>query len=192
MTRAVEEVDKTLGRLIAAPAPRLNTPAPLGCSLPLPVLGLRARPSCAPEAVMLALTLTLFEAVRVRIVPPVPPFQLMASLTLMLPLPLLVPWLDRMVTLLLFSAALSVAPEMSPLGEPSLTVPPLPEAMVKSFGSISQVPVFPPLADVSTLAVSAILTVAAEVSIAPPSPCVPRASSWPSTRTWPCPMSAST
>ena len=62
----------------------------------------------------------------------------------MLPEPALVePALDRMLTLLLASAAVSVAPEISPLGEPLLMVPLLTALMMKSLGSISQLPVLP-------------------------------------------------
>src|SRR6202051_1807926 len=47
---------------------RLNTPVPLAGAPPLAVLGLMTSPAVAPVAVMLALMLTLFEAVSVRVV----------------------------------------------------------------------------------------------------------------------------
>src|SRR6202051_2108420 len=47
---------------------RLNTPVPLAGAPPLAVLGLMTSPAVSPVAVMLALMLTLFEAVSVRVV----------------------------------------------------------------------------------------------------------------------------
>ncbi len=130
MTSAVLELGETLGRLIAAPAPRLNCPVPLAVSPPLAVLGLSAIPAFAPLAVMLALTLTLFEAVKVKFV--LAP-QVTASFTLTLPEPALLPLLLWICTLLLPRAVPRVAPVMSP---------PL-AATVKSVGSISHCPVWP-------------------------------------------------
>ena len=60
-----------------------------------------------------------------------------------------------MVTLPVPKAVESVAPEMSPDGVPDVTVPAAAEPMVKSFGSISQVPDKPMEAAVVTRAVSA-------------------------------------
>src|ERR1700676_783963 len=47
---------------------RLNTPVPLAGTAPFAVLGLMIRPAPPPVAVMLALMLTLFEAVSVSVV----------------------------------------------------------------------------------------------------------------------------
>src|ERR1700730_10083431 len=47
---------------------RLKTPVPLAGAPPLAVLGLIKRPTVPPVAVILALMLTLFEAVSVRVV----------------------------------------------------------------------------------------------------------------------------
>src|SRR6202051_1179372 len=47
---------------------RLKTPVPLAGAPPLAVLGLMKSPAVSPVAVMLALMLTLFEAVSVRVV----------------------------------------------------------------------------------------------------------------------------
>ena len=70
--------------------------------------------------------------------------QLTASLTLMSPEPEEVePWDEKIVTLPVPSALESVFPEISPEGVPPVTVPVLSEAIVKSFGSINQLPVLP-------------------------------------------------
>ena len=68
ITNAVAEAGDTFGRLMTPPLPRLKTPVPLAVSLPLLVLGLIAIPAFAPFAVILAFTLTLFEAFRVSFV----------------------------------------------------------------------------------------------------------------------------
>ncbi len=47
---------------------RLNTPVPLAGTAPMVELGLMTSPAVSPVAVMLALTLTLFEAVSVSVV----------------------------------------------------------------------------------------------------------------------------
>ena len=81
------------------------------------------------------------------------------SLTLMFPLPLVVdPCDERIITEPLFNALPSVAPEISPDGEPEVTVPAAVAAMVKSDGSISQFPLLPLSAAVVMLAVSATFT----------------------------------
>jgi hypothetical protein len=74
------------------------------------------------------------------------------------------------VTLPLESAVDSVAPDTLAVGVPPVIVPVLPDAIVKSAGSISQVPARPAVARVSTLVVAAICMLAAEVSTKPPSP----------------------
>ena len=170
MISAVVELAETLGKLIDAPLPRLNTPVPLAVSVPFAVFGLIAIPAFAPVAVMLTLTLTLFEAIRES---RVLALHDTASLTLMLPLPAKVePWLERIVTLLSPSAVESVAPEMSPEGIPAVDMVPVnPDPIVKSAGSINQVPLFLFPAIVVICAVSAIFTLKADVSIEPPSPC---------------------
>ena len=86
------------------------------------------------------------------------------------------------VTLLVTSIADSVAPEISP---PS-------GAMMKSRGSMVNVPVFPAKATVVTNAPLATLTLAPEASIAPPLPLIGAlASSVPPTVTTPVAISAS-
>src|ERR1700722_3421083 len=55
------------GKLTVAPL-RLNMPVPLADTPPLAVFGLMTKPAELPVAVMLALMLTLFEAVSVRVV----------------------------------------------------------------------------------------------------------------------------
>ena len=115
-----------------------------------------------PDTVRLALMLMLLAADSANVLT----LHDTASLTLILPTPAAVlPWLDKNVTLLLAKAAERVVPEMS------LAVPKIfPAPILKSAGSISQVPLLPLVARVVTLTVSAILTCAAEFSINPPSP----------------------
>ena len=91
-------------------------------------------------AVITAFTFTLCAAVNVSLFA----LQLTASLMLMLPAPFVLdPWLERMLTLPPLSAVERVAPEISPLGVPLVTVPSPLEATVKSVGSIVQVPDLP-------------------------------------------------
>ena len=87
-TKAVFDVGATFGRLIVAPGPRTKAPVPLAASAPLEVFGLSAMPALAPVAVIGALTLTLFAAVRVSVEFAL---QVTASLTLMLPEPATAP-----------------------------------------------------------------------------------------------------
>ncbi len=106
-----------------------------------------------------------------------------ASLTRMSPLPPAVPWVAvSMVKLPLFcNAADTAAPVM---------LPPL-AAMVKSLGSISQVPLWPLAALVVMRALLATVTWAAEVSMKPPlPPAGALASRVPPTCVSPCSMSA--
>src|ERR1700683_5240966 len=73
-------------RVMEIPMARLKTPDPLAASLPwlpvLAVLGLITRPAVFPVALMFALTLTLFAAVKVSVVLAV---HETVSLTLTLP-----------------------------------------------------------------------------------------------------------
>ena len=87
-----------------------------------------------------------------------------ASLTLTLPDPVAVPPLDKISTLPLPKFVDRVAPDRLLLA-PSLASP-----ILKSAGSINQVPLFPSIDKVVTLTSSAICTWAAEVSIKPPLP----------------------
>ena len=143
--------------------------------------------AAVPDAVITALMLMFRAAVSVSRLAP----QETASLTLMSPDPATVePWLERMVTLLVPSADESVAPEMSPEGMPTVTVPVASAAMVKSCGSISHVPVLPEGAFVVTRNPSFTVTFAADVSIKPPSPPLgAEASSLPPTMVSPYSMS---
>ena len=120
----------------------------------------------APERVIALLTVMFRKAFRVR---ELALDQLTVSFTKMSPLvpdapylsvPVFVPVWVWMITLLVPSAVPSAAPVMSP---------PL-EAMVKSTGSSSQVPVRPLAALVSTTASEATFTLAPEVSTKPPLP----------------------
>src|ERR1700683_4163207 len=114
-------------RLTEAPAPMFKVPVPLGVSAPLAVLGLMNNDAVLPVALMLALILTLFEAVSVSAVLAL---QETVSLTLTLPLPALAPALLCSVMEVVPSSLESVAPVISPpLG-----------ATLKSFGSMSQLP----------------------------------------------------
>ena len=109
-----------------------------------------------------------------------------ALLTTISPLPL-VSAAVAMLTLLLPRLVDRVVAPM-----PDAVRAPMPAAILKSTGSISQVPVLPPGAAVVTRASSAILTFAAEVSIKPPSPPFgAEASSTPPTITVPAAMSPS-
>ena len=87
-----------------------------------------------------------------------------ASLTLILPEPSAVPPLDKISTLPPSKFVESVAPDRL-LRAPSLASP-----ILKSAGSINQVPLLPSVAKVVTFTESAICTCAAEVSIKPPLP----------------------
>src|ERR1700689_5134640 len=69
-------------RVMEFPRFKLKAPEPLAAWLPLAVLGLITRPAVLPVAVMLALTLTLFEAVKVSVVLAL---HATVSFTLMLP-----------------------------------------------------------------------------------------------------------
>src|SRR5471030_1934510 len=145
-----------MGALILASRPQHTTTLPL-------------------TAVMAAFTFTSRRAFILKVVVLGVAVQLTASLTLMSPLPgvavkrlvtggvpatvLSVPVSVLMVTLLVTSRAESVAPEMLPVAE-----------TVKSWGSISQLPVTPKGAAVVIFAWSVTFTLAAEVSIKPPSP----------------------
>ena len=103
MTRALIDATGTFGRLMAAPGPRLNEPEPV----------LIVKPTKPPlaVAVMLALTLTLFSAVRANCVLR---DQVTASLTLMFPASPLEPAALCSSTLVVSSSADSAAPVMSP------------------------------------------------------------------------------
>ena len=123
--------------------------------------------SLSAPAVISALTLMLRAAVSVRVFL----VQPTVSLTLRSPTPLVVePRPEAMVTLLVVSAVLRVAPLMSPEGVVPVTVPVLSAAIAKSLGSISQLPLRPMAALVSMRALFAIRTLEAEVSTKPPSP----------------------
>ncbi|OEZ92904.1 hypothetical protein JAB9_45130 [Janthinobacterium sp. HH107] len=109
-----------------------------------------------PAPRMALLMLMLFCAVRVSLLA----VQLMLSLTLMLPCVPLPPDTLWICTLPDFKELLRKAPVMSP-----------PEtAILKSVGSISQVPARPLLDAVVTFSASSIFTCAAEVSMKPPLP----------------------
>ncbi len=113
-------------------------------------------------AVIALLMLTSPKALSVSVVGVPEAVQAIASLTMILPSPPLMSPAGGIVlitTLLVTSCAESVAPEILP-----------PAPMMKSAGSISQVPNAPSVAAVVTLTLSAIRTLAAEVSIKPPSP----------------------
>ena len=119
--------------------PILTAPPGIGASAPLASDVLRSKVEVS-DAVITELTLMLCAAVKVSLLAA----QLTASLTLMSPEPEEVePWDERIVTLPVPSAVESVFPEISPEGMPTVTVPVLPDAIVKSFGSISQLPVLP-------------------------------------------------
>ncbi len=161
-----------------------SRPAP-SSTLPLTVvtaaLRLTSRPQHATRlplvAVIAELMLTSRTAFRVSVVGLVLAVQLTAWLTKMSPGPtvpvcrllsggvpattVLGPGVVLIVTLLVTSSADSVAPVML-----SLTPPPI----VKSSGSISQLPVCPCGASVVTMAPLPIFTCAAEVSMKPPLP----------------------
>ena len=110
-----------------------------------------------PTAVTAALMFVSLAANRLSVVGVELDVQLTASLTKISPLP--APAGEVMVMLLVTSWAESVAPEMLPPGP-----------MMKSCGSISQLPVWPSAEAVVMRAVSCTLTCAAEVSIKPPLP----------------------
>ena len=117
--------------------PTFTVPPETAASPPLAVAVFMARLE-VPDAVITALMLMSRAAVSVSRLA----LQLTVSLTLMSPDPATVePWLERMVTPLEPSAVESVEPDMSPEGVPPVTVPVLSDAIVKSFGSISQLPV---------------------------------------------------
>ena len=143
------------------------------------VFGLMTSPALLPVAAMLALILTLLEAVSVRTVFAL---QTTASFTLILPDPAVFPVLLSRSTGVVPSSLESAAPVISP---------PL-AAMVKSCGSMSQFPYSPVAAKVVILASVATSTCAADVSMKPPlPPCGAEASSVPPTSTVPAIMPAS-
>jgi len=112
-----------------------------------------------PLTFIAAFILILFAAVNVRLFK----LQLTTSLTLIFPdadVPLTVPADDSIIGLVVWRAVVKAVPVISP---------PL-AAIVKSAGSISQLPVFPLTASVVIFALSAILTCEALVSILPPLP----------------------
>ena len=183
--------------LIAPAGFRFRLRPALSSTLPLVVvtaaLTLTSRPQHTTKFPLVAvtawLTFTSRSAFSVKVVALGLAVQLTASLTLISPLPVVAvlrvvtggvpatvasgPVCVVIVTLLVTSRAESVAPLM-------LSVAPPP--MMKSCGSISQVPVCPWCAAVVTRAVSRTLTCAAEVSMKPPlPPCGALASSVPPT-----------
>ena len=113
-------------------------------------------------AVMAALMFTSRNAFSVSVVDVPDAVQDTASLTKMSPLPPVLSPVDASVLIVTFvvtNCADSVAPEMSP-----------PAPIMKSLGSISQVPLVPSGASVVIRTLLAILSVAAEVSMKPPFP----------------------
>src|ERR1700737_2746663 len=85
----------------------LKTPVPLPASAPFAVLGLMINPAALPVAVMLAWTLTLFEAVSVSVVLAL---HVTGSYTFTLPDPTAPPLLLCKVTAVVARLAESVAP----------------------------------------------------------------------------------
>ena len=94
-----------------APLPRLKTPTPLAASMPFVVFGLMTTPALSPVAVILALMLTLFDAVMVSVV--LAP-QVTASLIFTLPAPAEPPIALCRVMPVLPRLDDSAAPVMSP------------------------------------------------------------------------------
>ena len=147
--------------LMYLPNNTLNTPLLFAVCVTPPevwvVLGLITKPALLPVAIMLALILTLFDAVNVSVVLA---DQLIDELMLTSPNPLVAPAALISVTLLVPKLFCKVVPVMSP---------PL-SATVKSTGSTNHSP-YLPLADwVVTVACGPMLTRAADVSMKPPSP----------------------
>src|ERR1700692_112036 len=99
------------GKLMDAPLLRLNVPVPIAVSVPLAVLGLMTTPAVLPVAVMLALTLTLFDAVIVKVVLAL---HEIASFTFTLPLPAVAPLLLCKTTPVVARLVESSAPVISP------------------------------------------------------------------------------
>ena len=147
-----------LSMMVVPPATPVSVTVP--AVLVLVVAGFSARPAVplAVSAPVLPMTMSL-AAVRVSVLA----LQLTASLTLMFPVPVVPPLLERTVTLPPARLLLSTAP---------VTSPPL-AAMVKSCGSINQSPLRPCGAKVSTRVPSSMWTCSPEVSMLPPLP--PRA-----------------
>src|ERR1700733_7976531 len=108
---AMDSVGAVPGRLIDAPLLSLNIPIPLGSSEPLAVLGLITIPAVLPLAVMLAFTLTLFDAVIVKVVLAL---HEIASFTFTLPPPVSVPLLLCRDTSVVMRLDESAAPVISP------------------------------------------------------------------------------
>ena len=147
--------------LMYLPNSKLNTPLPLAVWVTpkyvLAVFGLITKPALLPVAIMLALMLTLFDAVNVSVVLA---DQLMDVLIFTSPKPLVAPAALCNSTLLVPKLFCNVVPVMSP---------PL-SATVKSTGSTNHLPVLPLGASVVIRVWSAILTRDADVSTKPPSP----------------------
>ena len=131
----------------------------MAASLPLAVAVLRAKVD-VPLAVITSLILMSLAAVNVNLLA----LQDTASLTLISPEPLAAPPLDKIVISLVTKFEDSVAPDKL------LSAPLEASPILKSAGSINQVPLLPSVAKVLTFISSAIFTWAAEVSIKPPLP----------------------
>ena len=142
----------------SVPATALSPTPPL--AVEVFVVAVLSAKLASPLAVMTALMLMSLAAVRVNL------FALhdTASLTLMSPEPLAVPLLDKIKTSALVKADASAPPDILATA-PSAALP-----ILKSAGSINQVPVLPSVDKVDTFTPSAILTWAALVSMKPPSP----------------------
>src|ERR1700681_2328735 len=137
---------------------RLKTPVPLAGAPPLAVLGLMKSPAVAPVAVILALMLTLFEAVSVRVVLAVhdtAPFTFTSPGPAKSPgVPLV--WSTTLVPAFktalrsVFRTTLPLAPEVQvPVGDwVAVVAAPL---TVKLYGSRSQVPAVPSGAEAFTV-----------------------------------------
>ena len=139
--------------------PTLTWPPVTKASPPLVVAVLSAKVD-EPLAVITALMLTSLAAVRVNLFA----LQETASLTLISPEPSAVPPLDKITTSVLPKFDDKVAPDIL-LTAPSAALP-----ILKSAGSINQVPLLPSSDTVDTLTPSIIFTWAALVSIKPPLP----------------------
>ena len=172
-------MDPELANVTLPPAPTLTDPPDTAASAPFAVdvfitrllLGI-SEPEGVTEVegvalkVISALILMLCAAVKVNWFA----FQLTAPFTLISPEPLAAaPSEERIVTLFASSCFESVSPSMSDFPVPVNALEPL-GPIVKSCGSISQVPVLPCGAVVLIIVAAPITTLLADVSISPPSP----------------------